>query len=179
MLVDPSTAAADRAFVLQLLEKGPGVTLDELMARPAWHADAACRERPTAMFFPEAGEQSDEALAVCSSCLVAGECRAWALEQGPELAGVWGGHVAEGPGPSSARAHGQRRPPDPLETGTCVVCGHAGDDLHWTPGGLLDGPCWHGWKKHRRPTGEGFETWAGERRAFLALADAGSISLPA
>ncbi len=63
--------------------------LDVLTARPAWHADAACREHPEVVFFPELGQSSAPAKAVCERCLVRDECRAHALAD-PTLNGVWG-----------------------------------------------------------------------------------------
>lgn len=65
--------------------------LDELLGRPAWHAQAACRSRPEVDFFPPKGRLPTEALEVCLSCPVRADCRDWALEQGYELIGVWGG----------------------------------------------------------------------------------------
>lgn len=57
--------------------------------RPAWHRDAACKEHPDTDWFRRADEAA--AKRVCRDCLVVRECRLWALEQGPELAGLWGG----------------------------------------------------------------------------------------
>jgi WhiB family redox-sensing transcriptional regulator len=59
---------------------------------PAWHADAACREHPTELFFPERGDNAtgDAARAVCAGCLVHDECRAFALADS-SLRGIWGG----------------------------------------------------------------------------------------
>ncbi len=67
--------------------------LVDLLARerPAFHADAACREHPEVSWFPELGEDGRTAKAICAGCLVLGECRSWALEQGPGLVGVFGG----------------------------------------------------------------------------------------
>jgi hypothetical protein len=63
-----------------------------LTKRPAWHADAACRETPAVNFFPDRGEPVGPALAVCAGCLVRSECRAYALGQPlAEVQGVWGG----------------------------------------------------------------------------------------
>jgi WhiB family redox-sensing transcriptional regulator len=59
--------------------------------RPEWHADAACREHPEVTWFPERGENAEPAKAICAGCLVVEDCRAWSLEQGPELDGIWGG----------------------------------------------------------------------------------------
>lgn len=69
-----------------------GDLLDELLRRPGWHADAACREAPAEVsFFPERGESTLPALAFCARCLVRTECREAAESYGPATAGVWGG----------------------------------------------------------------------------------------
>ena len=57
--------------------------------RPAWQKDALCREYPSVNFFP--GGEGLAAKRVCQRCLVERECRAWSLEQGSDLDGVWGG----------------------------------------------------------------------------------------
>ena len=69
---------------------GVEVLLDLLAGfRPGWHADALCQEYPEVNFFPPRGEHPRPALAVCSRCLALEECRAWALDQGGALPGVW------------------------------------------------------------------------------------------
>lgn len=69
-----------------------GSLLELLTARPAWHADALCHEpHPEVTWFPTKGESPEPAKAICRSCLVVGECRAWALDQDANLHGVWGG----------------------------------------------------------------------------------------
>ncbi len=77
------------------LEPGPsGIKdlFDAILAnRPAWHADALCQEHPEVNFFPGRGEDVGPAKRVCGQCLVRAECRAWALEQGAELDGIWAG----------------------------------------------------------------------------------------
>jgi WhiB family redox-sensing transcriptional regulator len=67
----------------------------EVAERPSWRRWAACRETPTAIFFPAGNSQftrSDEerAKAVCSSCPVRARCLAFAMEH-EEAHGVWGG----------------------------------------------------------------------------------------
>lgn len=63
-----------------------------LASRPAFHADALCQEYAGRVdFFPEKGGDVGPAKLVCSRCLVKAECRAWAVEQGPSLQGVWAG----------------------------------------------------------------------------------------
>jgi len=58
--------------------------------RPAWQADAACREHPELTWFPERGERTEAAKQVCRRCLVRDECLNFALELG-EPVGTWGG----------------------------------------------------------------------------------------
>lgn len=65
--------------------------LEDLLRRPAWHGDAACREHPAAMWFPSQGEDVSPAREICAGCLVRHECRTFALEQPSWLAGVWAG----------------------------------------------------------------------------------------
>lgn len=63
----------------------------ELLARPAWHADALCREPDYEHinFMPEKGERAAAAKAVRTRCLVRAECLHFALVRAE--VGVWGG----------------------------------------------------------------------------------------
>lgn len=72
---------------------GQAFDIFDLLAgfRPAWQADAACREHPEISWFSTQYIDQREAKTVCARCLVLEECRSWALAQGPELVGVWGG----------------------------------------------------------------------------------------
>jgi WhiB family redox-sensing transcriptional regulator len=55
-------------------------------------AEAACRRYPTDLFFPERGEQADQARAVCAWCLCRAACLDFALaEETRQHFGVWGG----------------------------------------------------------------------------------------
>ena len=65
--------------------------LAELVNRPAWHAEAACRGVDPALFFPEKrGEHRPvQALAYCAECPVTAPCLASALELASTV-GVWG-----------------------------------------------------------------------------------------
>jgi WhiB family redox-sensing transcriptional regulator len=57
-------------------------------------ADAACREHPEVNFFPERGESTEPARAVCDGCLVRPECFVYARENGEfgsKSYGVWAG----------------------------------------------------------------------------------------
>ena len=61
----------------------------DLLTRPAWHAQAACRGTD-ANFYPDRGESVEPAKALCAACPVLEECKAFALDSG-ESHGVWGG----------------------------------------------------------------------------------------
>lgn len=58
--------------------------------RPAWQADALCREYPELPWHPARGESPTEALRVCGRCMVRTECLAWAMAD-VTLTGVLGG----------------------------------------------------------------------------------------
>lgn len=59
----------------------------ELMEGPEWHQQAKCRGMGAALFFPERGELTAHAKAVCRRCPVKEECAAAGLY---EHFGVWG-----------------------------------------------------------------------------------------
>ena len=68
------------------------LALADLLDRPAWMADAACREHPDLPWVPERGPDQGKIpamYAICAGCLVRDECYAFAVE-GDET-GVWGG----------------------------------------------------------------------------------------
>jgi WhiB family redox-sensing transcriptional regulator len=56
--------------------------------RPPWYELAACRGLDPDLFFPERGERTDDALAVCAPCPVRDDCLAAGLT---ERFGIWGG----------------------------------------------------------------------------------------
>ncbi|MEJ7719800.1 MAG: WhiB family transcriptional regulator [Ilumatobacteraceae bacterium] len=64
--------------------------VERFQLRAEWTAHAACRDMDTALFFPERGEVTSTAKAVCSGCPVVAECLAYAMNT-PERHGVWGG----------------------------------------------------------------------------------------
>lgn len=71
---------------------GDRTDIDSLFQRPAWHAQAACRGRGTADFFPARGESLEPVRSFCDRCTVQVECLGYALEaEEPRLMGVWGG----------------------------------------------------------------------------------------
>lgn len=65
-------------------------TLEELLKRPAWMADAACAEHPELQFVSGRGQSTEPLKAVCRGCLVRRECLDYALGD-DGLQGVWGG----------------------------------------------------------------------------------------
>jgi len=94
-----------------------------LLPRPPWQADGLCREHPEITSFPLLDQSPVTAMAVCGRCLVAGECRAWALAQPVDPAGVWGGTTEE----DRAELRGPDVPcaPDPHHCAACerwVAC---------------------------------------------------------
>jgi hypothetical protein len=68
------------------------LTLDDLLRRPAWHADAAGTEHPEVDFFPTQGGDLAPARAVCAHCLVWEPCLEAALSRpANEVHGIWAG----------------------------------------------------------------------------------------
>jgi WhiB family redox-sensing transcriptional regulator len=64
--------------------------LRALLRRPEWDTLAACRGMGTDLFFPTKGHMPSQAIAVCSTCSVIGECRT-AAEVDDDTPGVWAG----------------------------------------------------------------------------------------
>lgn len=65
-----------------------------LACRPEWHADAACVEHPELSWFD--ADQAEATAAICRRCSVAGDCGAYAVENGVN-AGMWAGVVRDPP----------------------------------------------------------------------------------
>lgn len=65
-------------------------TMNLLIDRPPWMADALCAETDPDAFFPEQGASVAAAKAVCARCLLQAKCLDYALANG-ERFGVWGG----------------------------------------------------------------------------------------
>lgn len=55
-----------------------------------WARLGACTGLDPAMFFPERGEPTGPAKAVCADCTVTSECLQWALDTSQKF-GIWGG----------------------------------------------------------------------------------------
>ena len=62
----------------------------DYMPTPGWWSRAACAGAPTPMFFPERGEQTRHAKAVCASCPVRVDCLTTALDENEKF-GIFGG----------------------------------------------------------------------------------------
>lgn len=66
----------------------------DLLSPPSWHRDAACKEAPESVtWFPKGTGAA--AKAICGACLCREACLAWALDQGPDLEGIWAGTTAK------------------------------------------------------------------------------------
>jgi WhiB family redox-sensing transcriptional regulator len=68
--------------------------IDDLLRRPTWQAEAACRGNGAPTFFPTRGASLEPARALCARCMVRQPCLAMALAD-PELQGVWAGTSAK------------------------------------------------------------------------------------
>jgi Transcription factor WhiB len=77
-------------FYAAMMIGGDLPELADLLHQPLWFADALCKEHLELVFVPSAGPVSDDARALCRSCLVRAECLGYALVR-PELVGCWGG----------------------------------------------------------------------------------------
>lgn len=56
----------------------------------SWTDQAACRDQPTAVFFPARGVSARHAKAICATCPVTDECLAYARAESITW-GIWGG----------------------------------------------------------------------------------------
>ena len=71
--------------------------LEVAVCIPDWHLDALCREdgyNPDDWFADNAGPTA-RAKKICERCLVQKDCLGWALDEGPQLAGVWAARPKE------------------------------------------------------------------------------------
>lgn len=73
------------------------VTLESLLRRPAWMAQAACRGEPPETFFPGRGASINRAKAICARCPVQDPCAAYAIAD-PDIQGIWAGATHRGRG---------------------------------------------------------------------------------
>jgi len=85
MLVTSYNAGMARTDVLTLMD----ITFSHWDDNP-WLNKAACRDKPTDLWFPEKGDMAREAYAICRRCPVKDECLDHAMRI-PKLRGIWGG----------------------------------------------------------------------------------------
>lgn len=129
-------------------------------ARPAWQADALCKEYPEVNFFPERGQPAAPAKAVCGRCAVAEECRAFSLAT-PEPAGVWGGLSRQ----ERAELVEDRRWLEVCRAEPCQACGREG--LRNSRRGYC-GTCDRAWVRAGKPVNEEREAFEAAQRAKVA-----------
>jgi len=108
LTVDPN--ARERWWV-EMLAGTDLPDVDDLLQRPSWHRDAACRSMGPDLFFPDMGESPARAKAVCERCTVAEACGAAGRELGGGY-GVWGGTSASDRRRRGAAAPGALIQPD-------------------------------------------------------------------
>ena len=85
-------ASTVRAVLPWARQEAPASLL-AAFSRPAWEADALCREHPEIDFLPSPSGV-ERAKAICRRCLYRNECLDYALDDGT-LVGVWGGTTTD------------------------------------------------------------------------------------
>jgi WhiB family redox-sensing transcriptional regulator len=66
---------------------GPPPSVLDLIRRPAWMREAACRGADVNVFFPSRGEPTEAARELCDRCPARAPCLSYALAE--DLEGVW------------------------------------------------------------------------------------------
>lgn len=108
---------------------------------PAWQFHAACLGSDPDLFFPERGESTKEAKAICATCPVKAECMEYATS-GVEKFGIWGGTSER---ERRAKRKGMPMPKPKPSAGTHGTDG--GYRRHWKRGEQACQPCL---EAHRR-----------------------------
>ena len=67
------------------------ITIADLSHRPEWHRRAACRGTGIDAFFPERGQSTTAAKAICGTCEVRQQCIDDAMANGDKF-GIWAAH---------------------------------------------------------------------------------------
>ena len=84
----------ERVEWLMAPESSNPPSLLELLERPAWMRQAACRGQEVSMFITDRGQSTQPAKAICGGCAVRAEREGYAVGAGLDLHGVWGGLTA-------------------------------------------------------------------------------------
>lgn len=101
-------------------------SLEDLIERPEWMRDAACREHPEINWFPGRGESLNEAREVCRACLVRDECLDYALTLDDSPGGMWGAT-------SERERRSMRNRKVVVGPRPCSGCSRILESGHWCP----------------------------------------------
>lgn len=82
---------ADDVDVVRLPALNWAFVLDDVPWPGLWRNQGRCRNAPWTLFFPERGDDASTAKQICAGCGVLDQCRAYALDAGQSLRGIWGG----------------------------------------------------------------------------------------
>jgi WhiB family redox-sensing transcriptional regulator len=116
------------------------VFVQAVTSRPAWMADAACREHPEVSFHPGQGEDQSPAKVICDGCLVRAECLAMSLQAASRSDfGIWGGTSAiqrsrlraTNPTRTNVRLRATDRPTTANARGAHRAPRGPGEENHW------------------------------------------------
>jgi WhiB family transcriptional regulator, redox-sensing transcriptional regulator len=100
----------ERVEWLMAPEASDPPSLLELLERPAWMRQAACRGMDVSMFVTERGQSTQPGKVICADCPVRAECEPYAVGAGQDLHGVWGGLTGETGGRCGGGARWRRGP---------------------------------------------------------------------
>ena len=78
-----------RTWAKPQVTRRPARDTVEVVKDTSWMQKANCLGVDTELFFPERGDSTREAKAVCRGCEVKDECLEYALENGEKF-GIWG-----------------------------------------------------------------------------------------
>jgi hypothetical protein len=86
---------ATKKYFEALMWPGDGFLLLDLLDRPAWMHDAACRDHPELDFHPGRGVDTRPLRKVCGECPVQQECLDYVIKlEGAHAEGFWAGMSA-------------------------------------------------------------------------------------
>lgn len=115
------------------------LNVPRVLIRAEWQQHGLCREMDPEFFFPQRGEDSDAAKAVCAGCPVQSECRDYALDMG-EKHGIWGGLSERQRQPIRRQLNGQIR--------ECLGCGRPFRIGPYSGTKTCSDECGSAWERH-------------------------------